>query len=168
MLGTHGKHGFDELRSLQVAPLYNLARGSQHSSGTQGTWGQVSGTVGGSPGGAGAAASAGWEAWLDREWVRRLRVLAVRGAWMQAASCGVISFFTLSRSMGKIFCTNASSCCLNSRAGYLASTFNESASISDGCCRTSSSSSAAPVPAPCHSPEGCPVSSSEVSEWHAM
>ena len=54
--------------------------------------------------------------------VRRLRVVAVRGAWMQAASWGVISFFTLSRSMGKIFCTNASSCCLNSRAGYLAST----------------------------------------------
>jgi len=53
---------------------------------------------------------------------RRERVAAVRGAWMQAASCGVISFFTLSRSMGKIFCTNASSCCLNSSAGYLAST----------------------------------------------
>lgn len=57
------------------------------------------------------------------ERVRRVeREVAVRGAWMQAASCGVISFFTLSRSMGKIFCTNASSCCLNSRAGYLAST----------------------------------------------
>ena len=123
---------------------------------------------GGSPGGAGAAASAGWEAWLDRELVRRLRVLAVRGAWMQAASCGVISFFTLSRSMGKIFCTNASSCCLNSRAGYLASTFNESASISDGCCGASSSSASAPVAASCHSPEGCPVSSSEVSERHSM
>lgn len=53
---------------------------------------------------------------------RRERVAAVRGAWMQAASCGVISFFTLSRSMGKIFCTNASSCCLNSSAGYFAST----------------------------------------------
>ena len=53
---------------------------------------------------------------------RRPRVMAVRGAWMQAASCGVISFFTLSRSIGKIFCTNASSCCLNSSAGYFAST----------------------------------------------
>ena len=121
---------------------------------------------GGSPGGAAAAASVGWEAWLDREWVRRLRVLAVRGAWMQAASCGVISFFTLSRSMGKIFCTNASSCCLNSRAGYLASTFNTAPSISDGCCGASSAS--APVPASCHSPEGCPVSLPEVSERHAM
>ena len=53
---------------------------------------------------------------------RRERVVTVRGAWMQAASCGVMSFFTLSRSIGKIFCTNASSCCLNSSAGYLAST----------------------------------------------
>jgi len=53
---------------------------------------------------------------------RRPRVVAARGAWMHAASCGVTSFFTLSRSMGKIFCTNASSCCLNSSAGYLAST----------------------------------------------
>ena len=53
---------------------------------------------------------------------RRVRVAAVRGAWMQAASCGVISFFTLSRSIGNIFCTNASSCCLNSSAGYFAST----------------------------------------------
>ena len=53
---------------------------------------------------------------------RRERVVTARGAWMQAASWGVISFFTLSRSMGKIFCTNASSCCLNSSAGYLAST----------------------------------------------
>ncbi len=35
----------------------------------------------------------------------RERVVTARGAWMQAASCGVISFFTLSRSMGKIFCT---------------------------------------------------------------
>lgn len=52
----------------------------------------------------------------------RERVVTARGAWMQAASCGVISFLTLSRSMGKIFCTNASSCCLNSSAGYLAST----------------------------------------------
>ena len=41
---------------------------------------------------------------------------------MQCASWGLTSFFTLSRSMGKIFCTKASSCCLNSRAGYLAST----------------------------------------------
>ena len=41
---------------------------------------------------------------------------------MQAARWGVISFFTLSRSIGKIFCTKASSCCLNSSAGYLAST----------------------------------------------
>ena len=57
-----------------------------------------------------------------RSRVRRLRVVAVLGAWMHAASCGVISFFTLSLSMGKIFCTKASSCCLNSRAGYLAST----------------------------------------------
>lgn len=56
--------------------------------------------------------------------VRRApRAPAWRGAWMQAASCGEISFFTLSRSMGKIFCTNASSCCLKSRAGYLASTW---------------------------------------------
>ena len=54
---------------------------------------------------------------------RRERVLAALGAWMQAASWGVISFFTLSRSMGNIFCTKASSCCLNSRAGYLASTY---------------------------------------------
>ena len=53
---------------------------------------------------------------------RRERVTAVRGAWMHAASWLVISFFTLSRSIGKIFCTNASSCCLNSSAGYLAST----------------------------------------------
>lgn len=53
---------------------------------------------------------------------RRDRVAAVRGAWMQAASCGVISFLTLSRSIGKIFCTKASSCCLNSSAGYFAST----------------------------------------------
>ena len=53
---------------------------------------------------------------------RRDRVTAVRGAWMHAASWLVISFFTLSRSIGKIFCTNASSCCLNSSAGYLAST----------------------------------------------
>ena len=56
------------------------------------------------------------------DWVLRDRVLAVLGAWMQAASCVVISFLTLSRSIGKIFCTKASSCCLNSRAGYLAST----------------------------------------------
>ena len=41
---------------------------------------------------------------------------------MQAASCGLTSFLMLSRSMGKIFCTKASSCCLNSSAGYLAST----------------------------------------------
>ena len=53
---------------------------------------------------------------------RRERVVAVRGAWMHAASWLVISFFTLSRSIGKIFCTNASSCCLNSSAGYFAST----------------------------------------------
>ena len=46
---------------------------------------------------------------------------------MHAASCGVISFFTLSRSMGKIFCTKASSCCLNSSAGYLASTCDQGA-----------------------------------------
>lgn len=59
---------------------------------------------------------------LVRSRVRRLRVVAVLGAWMHAANCGVISFFTLSLSMGKIFCTKASSCCLNSRAGYLAST----------------------------------------------
>ena len=50
---------------------------------------------------------------------------------MQAASCGVISFFTLSRSMGKIFCTKASSCCLNSRAGYLASTCKKDLPNSD-------------------------------------
>mmetsp|Transcript_11593 Transcript_11593/g.24865 ORF Transcript_11593/g.24865 Transcript_11593/m.24865 type:complete len:508 (-) Transcript_11593:2843-4366(-) len=41
---------------------------------------------------------------------------------MQFASMGVICFLTLSRIMGKIFCTKASSCCLNSSAGYLAST----------------------------------------------
>lgn len=44
------------------------------------------------------------------------------GVWMQLLSMGVISFRTLSRIMGKIFCTKASSCCLKSSAGYLAST----------------------------------------------
>lgn len=62
------------------------------------------------------------------EWDARLEPLrerceTARGAWMQAARCGVISFFTLSRSMGKIFCTKASSCCLKSSAGYFASTY---------------------------------------------
>jgi hypothetical protein len=37
-------------------------------------------------------------------------------------SMGVMFSFTLSRIMRKIFSTNASSCCLNSSAGYLAST----------------------------------------------
>lgn len=41
---------------------------------------------------------------------------------MLLTSMGVMFFLTLSRIMGKIFCTNASSCCLKSRAGYLAST----------------------------------------------
>ena len=64
-----------------------------------------------------------WSGWVcETDWDLRDRVLAARGAWMQAASWGVISFFTLSRSMGNIFCTKASSCCLKSRAGYLAST----------------------------------------------
>jgi hypothetical protein len=36
--------------------------------------------------------------------------------------CGAARARTLSRIMGKIFCTNASSCCLKSSAGYLAST----------------------------------------------
>ena len=57
-----------------------------------------------------------------RSRVRLLRAVACLGAWMHAASCGVISFFTLSLSIGKIFWTKASSCCLNNRAGYLAST----------------------------------------------
>mmetsp|Transcript_8333 Transcript_8333/g.14288 ORF Transcript_8333/g.14288 Transcript_8333/m.14288 type:complete len:318 (+) Transcript_8333:825-1778(+) len=44
------------------------------------------------------------------------------GMWMQLVSKGVIWRLTLSRIMGNTFCTNASSCCLKSRAGYLAST----------------------------------------------
>lgn len=56
-----------------------------------------------------------WSVWPARE-----RSTAL-GVMMQLASMGVICFLTLSRIMGKIFCTNASSCCLNSRAGYLAS-----------------------------------------------
>mmetsp|Transcript_6218 Transcript_6218/g.16491 ORF Transcript_6218/g.16491 Transcript_6218/m.16491 type:complete len:643 (-) Transcript_6218:2036-3964(-) len=44
------------------------------------------------------------------------------GVWMQLLTMGEICFFTLSRIIGKIFCTKASSCCLNNRAGYLAST----------------------------------------------
>mmetsp|Transcript_5600 Transcript_5600/g.17016 ORF Transcript_5600/g.17016 Transcript_5600/m.17016 type:complete len:279 (-) Transcript_5600:412-1248(-) len=44
------------------------------------------------------------------------------GVLMQLASIGAMARFTLSRTSGKIFCTNASSCCLNSSAGYLAST----------------------------------------------
>ena len=45
------------------------------------------------------------------------------GARMQDDKWSVTSFLTLSLSMGKIFCTIASSCCLKSRAGYLASTW---------------------------------------------
>mmetsp|Transcript_10616 Transcript_10616/g.21944 ORF Transcript_10616/g.21944 Transcript_10616/m.21944 type:complete len:236 (+) Transcript_10616:385-1092(+) len=45
-----------------------------------------------------------------------------RGAWMQLFSVGAMSFLMLSRSSEKIFCTKASSCCLKSSAGYLAST----------------------------------------------
>jgi len=44
------------------------------------------------------------------------------GAWMQTLRRGDISFFRLSLSCPKIFSTHAVSCCLNSMAGYRAST----------------------------------------------
>jgi hypothetical protein len=43
--------------------------------------------------------------------------------WIQEESSGDKSFFTLSRMIPYIFSTYAISCCLNSKAGYLASTW---------------------------------------------
>mmetsp|Transcript_24137 Transcript_24137/g.67659 ORF Transcript_24137/g.67659 Transcript_24137/m.67659 type:complete len:339 (-) Transcript_24137:15-1031(-) len=53
-----------------------------------------------------------------------------RGAWMQLWIGTAMSRLMLSRMRLKIFCTKASSCCLNKSAGYLASTSLTSDSVS--------------------------------------
>lgn len=49
--------------------------------------------------------------------------------WMHSPSNGEISFFKLSRIIPYIFSRKAVSCCLNSNAGYLASTCLKSSSL---------------------------------------